>query len=107
MLTAQEDGHDRASDELVLQRATELNRVIFTQDVLFRVLAEAWQRQARPFADLLFGPQLGGTIGQYVQDLELIANASEGGEWQNMVQFLPFERKLPQPSLRFEQESIR
>lgn len=93
VLTAQEDGHDTAADERILERATELHRVVFTQDVLFRVLAEDWQRQGREFAGLLFGPQLRGTIGQYVEDLELIAAASEPDEWQNVVQFLPFVRR--------------
>ena len=93
VLTAQEDAHDEVDDTQVLMRATVLRRVLFTQDVLFRVLAEDWQRHMREFAGLLFGPQLGGTIGQYVQDLELIAKASEPDEWRNEVQFLPFLRR--------------
>jgi hypothetical protein len=92
ILTAQEDGHDAIADEEVLARATALGRILFTHDVRFRVRAENWQRQGREFAGLLFGPQLGGTIGQYVEDLELIAKASEPGEWRNVVQFLPFKR---------------
>lgn len=92
VLTAQADGRDAVPDAEVLARATELGRVLFTHDVLFRVEAENWQRQGREFAGLLFGPQLGGTIGQYVEDLELIANASEPGDWRNVVQFLPFRR---------------
>ena len=74
VLTAQEDSQDKTPDDRLLQRATALGRVIFTQDVRFRRLAEDWQRQGREFAGLLFGPQLGGTIGQYVEDLELVAN---------------------------------
>lgn len=93
VLTAQEDGHDEVSDEHVLARSSELNRLVFTQDVLFRELAENWQRQQREFAGLLFGPQLGVNLGQYVEDLGLIANASELHEWRNVVQFLPFPRR--------------
>ena len=93
VLTAQEDDYDEISDERVLARATTLSRLVFTQDVLFRVLAEDWQRRGREFAGLLFGPQLGGTIGQYVADLELIAQSSEPDEWRNVVQFLPFPRR--------------
>ncbi len=93
VLTAQEDGHDALPDEQVLARATGLGRILFTHDVRFRVRAEDWQRQGREFAGLLFGPQLGGTIGQYVEDLELIAKASEPEEWRNVVQFLPFKRR--------------
>ncbi len=81
VLTAQEDRRDIVSDEQLLERAMELGRLIFTQDVLFRVLAEQWQRHERSFAGLLFGSQLGGTIGQYVEDLELIGKASSPDEW--------------------------
>lgn len=92
VLTAQEDGQDNATDDQLLQRATALGRVMFTQDARFRALAEDWQRLGREFAGLLFGPQLGGTIGQYVEDLELVAKVSESVEWRNVVQFLPFPR---------------
>jgi hypothetical protein len=92
VLTAQEDGHDTVADEEVLARSTQLGRLLFTHDVRFRVLAEDWQRQGRDFAGLAFGAQLGGTIGQYVEDLELIATASEPDEWRSVVQFLPFMR---------------
>jgi hypothetical protein len=92
VLTAQEDDRSESPDAELLQRAAALGRIIFTQDVLFRVLAEHWQRTGRDFAGLLFGSQLGGTIGQYVADLELIATASEPHEWQNVVEFLPYSR---------------
>jgi hypothetical protein len=90
--TAQEDGHDAVRDDEVLARASALGRIVFTQDIRFRVEAESWQRQGRDFAGLVFGPQLGGTIGQYVEDLELIAKASDAAEWRSVVQFLPFRR---------------
>ena len=93
VLTAQEDGYDAAADEEVLARASALGRVLFTQDVRFRVQAEDLLRYDRQFSGLLFGPQLGGTIGQYVEDLELIAKASEPHEWRNVVQYLPFKRR--------------
>jgi hypothetical protein len=92
VVTVQDDGRAIATDAALLSRAKELDRLIFTQDILFRAMAENWQRDGRSFAGLLFGPQLGGTIGQYVEDLELIAGASELHEWRNVVQFLPFKR---------------
>ena len=42
------------------------------------------------FSGLLFGNQLGVTVGTYVKDLELIAKATEAKEWENVVQHLPF-----------------
>lgn len=90
VLTAFEDGWHTRPDEELLERACELQRVLFTQDIRFRALAEDWQRDNRPFAGLVFGHQLRGTIGQYVADLELIAKASELTEWDNRVEQLPF-----------------
>jgi len=70
--------------------SSSLERVLFTQDIRFKALAEDWQRQERPFAGLIFGHQLRRTIGQFVKDLELIALASELEEWLNVVEYLPF-----------------
>jgi hypothetical protein len=90
VLTAIEDGVDTMLDRRLLERVHLLGRVIFTQDIGFRVMAQEWQRQNKPFSGLIFGHQLGGTIGQYVRDLELIAKSSEPEEWINIVEFLPF-----------------
>lgn len=90
VLTASEDKATTLPDDELLERATLLGRVIFTQDIRFKALAEDWQRQGRQFAGLLFGHQLRGTIGQYVRDLETIALASELDEWLNEVEYLPF-----------------
>jgi hypothetical protein len=90
VLTAIEDHAAEFPDDAILQRAYELDRVVFTQDIRFKLLAEQWQRHGQPFAGLLFGHQLHGTIGQYVRDLDLIAQASEPREWQNAVGYLPF-----------------
>ena len=77
VLTAQEDNTTELDDNQLLLRSSELNRPLFTQDIRFRALAEQWQRDGRAFAGLLFGHQLGATIGQFVKDLELIAKASD------------------------------
>ena len=89
MLTAQEDGTTETPDDVLLERSSELGRVLFTQDIRFRALAEEWQRMNKPFAGLIFGHQLRGTIGQYVKDLDLIAKATESEEWTNCVEYLP------------------
>ena len=79
----------RMMDEL-LERASVLGRVLFTQDIRFRAMAQNWQRQEKKFGGLIFGHQLGGTIGQFVKDWELIALASESDEWMNAVEYIPF-----------------
>lgn len=90
VLTAFEDDTQELSDSELLARVTELHRVLFTQDIRFRVLAQTWQREGKVFSGLIFGHQLGGTIGQFVKDLEFIANASEPEDWVNIVEYIPF-----------------
>jgi hypothetical protein len=90
VLTAVEDRAGELPDGDLLQRASELGCVVFTQDIRFKALAESWQSQGRPFAGLIFGHQLRGSIGRYVENLELVALASEPEEWKNVVGHLPF-----------------
>jgi len=90
VLRAQDDNAEEFSDDRLLRRATELGRLLFTQDVRFKALAEEWQRTGEQFRGLLFGNQLGVTVGTYVKDLELIAKATEPAEWINVVQHLPY-----------------
>jgi hypothetical protein len=90
VLTAWEDGTTELDDAALLLRAKNLGRVLFTQDLRFKALAERWQREQRSFAGLIFGHQLGGTIGQYVHDLELIAKASDPSDWTNLVEHIPY-----------------
>ena len=64
---------------------------LFTQDIRFKALAEEWQGKGIPFAGLLFGHQMYGTIGEYVRDLELIAKASDPQDWLGRVERLPYK----------------
>ena len=89
VLTAQEDNSAELEDDALLLRAGSLGRLLFTQDIRFKALAENWQRSARPLAGLVFGHQLHGSIGQYIRDLELIAKASEPADWVGQVEQLP------------------
>jgi hypothetical protein len=89
VLTTQEDGADEWDDDVLLDRAAKLQRVVFTQDIRFKAMAEKWQRQGRPFAGLAFGHQHSG-IGPFVRDLELIAKASDPTDWENKVEHLPY-----------------
>ncbi len=89
VVMAQEDGTTTLADDHLLERSSELGRVLFTQDIRFKALAESWQRSSRPFSGVAFGHQLAGTIGRYVQDLELIAKATDAEDWVGVVMHLP------------------
>jgi rRNA-processing protein FCF1 len=89
VLTVQEDGRTGTPDPLILDRATELQRIIFTQDQDF--LAEANRRQVEgmSFAGVIYAHQRLVTIGDCIRDLEIIAKASDPEDLANCVQYLP------------------
>jgi predicted nuclease of predicted toxin-antitoxin system len=88
-LTAQEDGRRRTPDDLLLDRATALQRVLFSQDE--DLLAEATRRQRDGilFAGVVYAHQLNVTIGVCVRDLELVAKAANPEDLVNRVLYLP------------------
>jgi len=53
VLTSQTDGTRDVSDEALLQRATELSRLLFTQDTDFFAIARAWQASEKTFAGIV------------------------------------------------------
>jgi hypothetical protein len=89
-LAAIDDDMATAEDDEILSHAHDLRRIVVTQDIRFRVMAEDWQRRGRPFSGLLFGHQLRGSVGEYVETLELIAFASDPDEWLGKVEFIPY-----------------
>jgi hypothetical protein len=90
VLTATEEGTDELPDDELLEHVRMTGRVLFTQDIRFKALAENWIRSGTPFAGLVFGHQLHGSIGQFVRDLQIIAEASDPPEWENRVEHIPF-----------------
>lgn len=89
VLTVQEDDRSGISDPEVLNRATELQRVLFSQDD--DLLAEAKSRQTRSirFPGLVFARQSRVSIGTCIRDLEIIVQLARPDELENWVQFLP------------------
>ena len=76
VLTAQEDGSAELDDGRLMDRATELGRVLVSQDE--DLLREGGRRlsERQVFSGLIYAHQLRVTVGQMVQDLELIARAT-------------------------------
>ena len=91
VLTSQEDGTTKMDDPDSLDRATGLGRVIYTQDVDFLAEANNRQQAGIPFAGVIYSPQLGITVGQSVNDLELIAKVNEPKDMANLVLYIPFK----------------
>lgn len=89
VMTAQEDGTAMWPDNRLLDRAGELDRVLFSQDDDLLAEAELRQRENSPFTGVIYGHQLAITIGQCVRDLEIIAKAAKPEDLENRVEFLP------------------
>ncbi|MBA3472766.1 MAG: hypothetical protein H0T57_05970 [Rubrobacter sp.] len=87
-ITAHEDGAGELRDPALLDRAAELERVLFTQDDL---LTEATKRQQREqsFHGVIYAHQLRVSIGGCVRDLELIAKVGEPVNMIGQTLFLP------------------
>lgn len=91
VLTAQEDQAAHFSDSHLLDRATALDRVLFSQDS--DLLREAARRQqtGESFGGVIYAHPLRITIGQCVRDLKLIAEAAEPEDFVNRVEYLPLK----------------
>jgi hypothetical protein len=89
VITAQEDGARRLLDPALLDRATVLLRVLFSQD--HDLLREARRRElaGESFGGVVYVHQQRLTVGQIVEDLELIAKAADPADFMNRVEYLP------------------
>ena len=72
VITAQDDGRSRASDEELLERASDLGRLFFTQDNDVFAIASQWQLDGAPFYGVVYAHQLAAGIGALIRDLELV-----------------------------------
>jgi Domain of unknown function (DUF5615) len=88
-LTAEEDSREDEDDAELLARATQLGRVVVTQDDDFLVIATDWISAGTDFAGIVYSHQLGITIGQAISDLEMIAKVQSPSDLMNEVVYIP------------------
>jgi hypothetical protein len=89
VITAQEDGTTRWEDAELLDRATALNRVLFTNDQdLLRIVAIR-QQLGVPFAGVIYAPQM-SPLGRVLRDLEMCAFACDPEDLADGLTYLPF-----------------
>lgn len=89
VLTAFEDGSSTLPDPALLDRASELNRVLFPQDDDLLIEATRRQRENVPFHGVIYAHQLRVPIGICIRDLELIATVGDPEDLVNNFMFLP------------------
>jgi hypothetical protein len=89
LVTAHEDGTSQLEDPALLDRAGDIDRVLFTRDE--DLLAEATKRQRTgiSFKGVIYAHQLRVSVGTCIHDLEIIAKAGEPGDLINRAIFLP------------------
>jgi hypothetical protein len=89
VLTAQEDNAAEYSDPDLLDRAMSLERLLFTQDKDFLIIAAQRQNDGVLFGGIVFAPQ-NSSIGRLIHDLELIGILGAPEEFANRLEFLPY-----------------
>jgi len=90
VITCLDDGTTTLDDDLLLDRTTSLGRVLFTQDEDLLAIAQRRQQTGRDFSGVAYAHQLKITIGQAINDLELLANVYEPDDMRNRVEYLPY-----------------
>lgn len=90
VLTAQEDGTITLTDPKLLDRATELGRILYSQDDDLLVEASNRLQKNIEFSGVIYSHQLNSPIGHCVEDLEIIAKMLSPAEIANHVEFIPF-----------------
>ncbi|HEY0069057.1 MAG TPA: DUF5615 family PIN-like protein [Chloroflexia bacterium] len=90
ILTAQEDGTTTISDAALLDRATALERVLVTFDRHLLVEAHHRQQASIAFAGIAYIDANHSSVGEIINDLEILAMTSERDDLLGRVEYLPF-----------------
>ncbi|MEY2984306.1 MAG: hypothetical protein RLZZ568_923 [Cyanobacteriota bacterium] len=91
VLTVQEDGRSGMSDPQVLERASQLQRILFSRDDDLLVIAHQKQQEGVSFSGVIYSHPQGQSIGGCISDLELIVSVCTLNECRDCVQYLPLK----------------
>jgi hypothetical protein len=89
VLTAQEDGQSEIDDAILMDRSTELSRVMFSFDADMLREATRRQRDGKSFGGLVFAQPARISVGECIRDLEIIAKVGEREDLLNQIIYLP------------------
>jgi predicted nuclease of predicted toxin-antitoxin system len=89
VLIAMDDGTSTWDDESILIRATELDRVVCTEDSDFLTISARWVSEGREFPGIVFLRQQDVSIGVAVNELEMCAKVISTDEMQGRIHYLP------------------
>lgn len=91
VITAQEDGAARFPDAKLLDRATELGRLLFSQDPDLLAEANLRQKSGKFFYGVIYGHQMRVSVGVCIRDLEILAKCCQPADLENRVEYLPLK----------------
>ena len=89
VITCLDDGTTTLADDLLLDRATALGRVLFTEDDDLLAIAKQRQQSGQDFSGVAYAHQMSISVGKTVLDLELLAKVMEPDGMRNRVEYLP------------------
>lgn len=89
VLKAAEDSFDRKADDLMLERATALGRVLCTHDKDFFRITDEWWEAGRDFAGVIYVRQQNESVGALIEDIALIAESFTPEQMQNTIKYVP------------------
>ncbi len=89
VLTVQNDKRRGVDDAILIDRAGELGRVMFSFDA--DMLREATRRQqvGESFSGVIFAHPTQISVGECIQDLQIIAEAGVPEDLRNQILYLP------------------
>lgn len=89
VVTAEADDRKGLDDELLLERATTLGRIMVSNDRDFLVITARWMRNGRHFAGLAFLTSQDIPYRKMIEDLMLVGEAYGAEEMVDHVEYLP------------------
>ncbi len=92
VITAYEDQAHQLDDRALLDRASELERILFSQDDDLLVESARRQKNNIHFAGLVYAHPLNISIGTCIKQLELLSRTADLEDFSNKVVFLPVKQ---------------
>ena len=89
VLTAQGDNRGATDDSVLLDRAIELGRVMFSFDADMLRHTTARQQRGDSFAGLVFAHPTRISVGECIRDIEIIAKTGDPEDLANQILYLP------------------
>jgi hypothetical protein len=89
LITAVEDGQAGTADSAILDRATVLGRVLYTEDDDFLLVTAERQEAGIHFSGVVYAHPILVSIGVAIEHLGIIATLAEAAELDDLVTYLP------------------